>query len=187
MVLYQTVEDRNNPDYIEDNAPFKCDKKSAWLGIGYYFWDTFLDNAHWWGETVYGKNEYVISEYFYNYSHEQCFDLHGNMEHIQYFHEIVKFLEEEKLLNDKTTVPWIIEYIKRSTDFLNKYEAIRVYGHYSKSSTITLKIYFSTKDRKNQFLELNPAVQLCLFNKTSLNFSRGKIIFPTKYISDYVL
>lgn len=34
--LYQTVEDRDNPDYVLENGPFKC-ISNAWLGDGYYF------------------------------------------------------------------------------------------------------------------------------------------------------
>ncbi len=62
MVLYQTVSDRDNADYIEDNAPFRCERKDAWLGEGYYFWDTLIKNAHWWGEIAY-NNEYVITKF----------------------------------------------------------------------------------------------------------------------------
>ena len=54
--LYQTLEDRSNIDYVEENGPFICRRNSAWLGIGYYYWDTFVDNAHLWGEKIYKKN-----------------------------------------------------------------------------------------------------------------------------------
>ena len=39
-IIYQTVEDRGNPDYVEQHGPFICTNKNAWLGEGYYFWDT---------------------------------------------------------------------------------------------------------------------------------------------------
>lgn len=51
--LYQTVEDRNNPSEIETEGPFLCVRNNAWLGRGYYFWDTFVELAHWWGNTIY--------------------------------------------------------------------------------------------------------------------------------------
>lgn len=44
-ILYQTVEDRNNPDDVEQHGPFLCTNKMAWLGHGYYFWDTFINLA----------------------------------------------------------------------------------------------------------------------------------------------
>ena len=34
---YQTLENRNNPDKIEEQGPFLCSHKNAWLGKGYYF------------------------------------------------------------------------------------------------------------------------------------------------------
>ena len=58
-ILYQTLDDNDNADYVEQNAPFPCDRKNSWLGTGYYFWDTFIENAHWWGEVNY-KNSYII-------------------------------------------------------------------------------------------------------------------------------
>lgn len=36
-IIYQTVEDRENPDYVEQHGPFICTNKNAWLGEGYYF------------------------------------------------------------------------------------------------------------------------------------------------------
>ena len=36
---YQTLENRSNPDQIEEQGPFLCRHKNAWLGEGYYFWD----------------------------------------------------------------------------------------------------------------------------------------------------
>ena len=60
---YQTLENRNNPDKIEEQGPFLCSHKNAWLGKGYYFWDSFIENAHWWGQKgARYKNGYVICE-----------------------------------------------------------------------------------------------------------------------------
>lgn len=185
MVLYQTIEDRNNPDQIEANAPFKCLRKDAWLGHGYYFWDTFIENAHWWGKTNYSQKGYVILKFICEDNYVNLFDLHGNMNHVKYFKDIVNLLHKQGLLNSGTTVAWIIEYLKKHTDFAEQYEAIRIYGHYSKSLNNTEKRFFS-KNRLHYF-ELTPAVQLCLFNKNSLNLKEGEIIFPSEYVSDIVI
>ena len=187
MVLYQTVEDRNNPDYIESNAPFLCDRKDAWLGAGYYFWDTFLENAHWWGKTVYKENGYVVLMFTCDFDAEKCFDLHGNLQHLKDFREIAEEFKKQNLLDRRATVAMVIELLKRETDFGEKFEAIRVYGHYSQKSDTILKIFFSKNRLHKQYLELTPAVQLCLFEKTSLNLRDGEIVYPTRYISDYVL
>ena len=187
MVLYQTVEDRNNPDYIEANAPFQCNRKDAWLGMGYYFWDTFLENAHWWGKTNYQKNGYVIVEFTSAFVSDKCFDLQGNMEHVKYLKEISEFFRSQKLLNNNDTVAMLIECLKNNTDFETRYEAIRIYGHYSKSLNTITKMLFTKKQYSKQFFEFTPAVQLCLFRKSSLNLNVGKIVHPTNYISDFVI
>ncbi|MDD4698439.1 MAG: hypothetical protein PHR52_13000 [Fermentimonas sp.] len=184
MVLFHTIEDRDNPDQIESHAPFKCIRNDAWLGDGYYFWDTFIENAHWWGKKV-KPGGYVILEYQCDSNSNKLFDLQGNMNHVSQFKEIVELLRKQRLLNEKTTVPWVIEYLKKKTDFATIYEAIRIYGHYSKSYSTTVKMLFSKN--KSHYLELTPAVQLCLFDKKSLNLSIGKIVYPPKYLNENVV
>lgn len=182
MILYHTVEDRDNPDEVEANAPFLCDRKTAWLGQGYYFWDTFIENAHWWGKTVY-SNGYIIVEYSCVFQSEKCFDLQGNMEHVKIFNETIEFLEEKGLFNKKsTTVAQVIEFMKKGTDFESVYEGIRIYGHGSKPSKA---VYFNLT--KPQYFNSTPAVQLCLFRKSSLGLSVGKIIYPAHYNIGYMI
>jgi hypothetical protein len=41
---YHTQEDRG--EIL--NAPIKCISDKAWLGDGYYFWES-IEDAHWWG------------------------------------------------------------------------------------------------------------------------------------------
>lgn len=187
MVLYQTVENLNNPDYIDGNAPFKCINENAWLGVGYYFWDTFLENAHWWGKTNYNINGYVIVRFECNDKSDRLFDLHGDMEHVKYFKEFIEEFQKNKILGSNPTVPMIIECLKKNTSFEKKFDAIRVYGHYSKSMDVTMKMLFSKKTNSRQYFELTPAVQLCLFRKTSLNLRERKIVYPSNYISDIVI
>lgn len=55
--LFQAVKDLDNPDEIEQNGPFKCRREDAWLGEGYYFWDSFVELAHWWGRESLGNAE----------------------------------------------------------------------------------------------------------------------------------
>lgn len=62
--IYQTLEDKDNDEEIERHGPYFCSvyeidgspkkgSKEPWLGGGYYFWDTRINDAHWWGRTVY--------------------------------------------------------------------------------------------------------------------------------------
>ena len=182
MALYQTVEDRNNPDEVEANAPFYCNEKNAWLGMGYYFWDTFIQNAHWWGSWKY-KNGYVIVEFTCKPKFtKSCFDLHGNMEQVQYFNEIIDYLKQQNLCSDKTTVAVVIEFLKKTTDFLSRFNSIRAYGHNSKSNMDIIPFVCGGR----HFLDLTPAVQVCVFEKNSEILSEGKIVHPTNYVAGYL-
>lgn len=187
MILYQTVEDRDNPEHIELNAPFICDRTDAWLGEGYYFWDTLIDNAHWWGKTVYKQKGHVVLKFICDSINERCFDLHGNLEHLKYFNEIADFLKKEELVNKHTTVEWMIEYLKQKADLDKRYDGIRVYGHYSRSGHKTVKMFFKKDPRSIQYLELTPPVQLCLFRKDSFNLQPGVIVYPSHYVSGTVV
>ncbi len=182
MILYHTVEDRSNPDEIITDAPFVCKRENAWLGEGYYFWDTFIDNAHWWGESVYSG--YVIVEFSCNFS-DRCFDLLGNMEHLADFNKMVEALKREGLISKITTVAQVIAFLKSKTDLEKAFDAIRVYGHNSKSNKTIQAVFFN--QIKNQYLDCMPAVQLCLFRRDSLGLSAGKIVFPNHYNPDYLV
>ena len=187
MILYQTVEDRDNPEQIKSKAPFLCDRTDAWLGEGYYFWDTLIENAHWWGETVYKQKGHVVLKFLCDSINEKCFDLHGNLEHLNNFNEISDALEKEGLINKSTTVAWVIQYLKLNADLDKRYDGIRVYGHNSKSRHKTIKMLFRQGRNSNQYLELAPPVQLCLFRKDSFNLQSGVIVYPSHYVSGTVV
>ena len=185
MILYQTVEDRYNPEQIKLNAPFLCDRTDAWLGEGYYFWDTLIENAHWWGKTVYKQKGYVVLKFLCDSINERCFDLHGNLEHLKYFNEIVSFLKNEGAVNNSTTVSMIIEFLKENASLDKKYDGIRVYGHRSRHKT--MKMFFKQAPNSKQYLEFEPPVQLCLFRKDSFNLQPGLIVYPSHYVSGTVV
>jgi hypothetical protein len=73
--IYQTLENRGNLDFIENNGPFICKRNNAWLGTGYYFWESFIENAHWWGKECNNyPNGYVICKAIYTENEEKCFN-----------------------------------------------------------------------------------------------------------------
>ena len=56
--IYQTLEDRDNYEYVKKHGPLFCHErysngnlkkgiKEPWLGPGYYFWDTRIEDAQW--------------------------------------------------------------------------------------------------------------------------------------------
>ncbi len=190
--IYQTLEDRDNPDYIEENAPFKCNWKNAWLGEGYYFWDTFIENAHWWGEIRYQRHNssYVICEGTCHFDTNQCFDLVGDTEHMIEFSEAIEFLKSKKLVNNETTVARILSFIKSKIKGF-KYKAIRVYGintiseHREKNNKFVFRLIF--EHSKHQYLDYKPAIQICIFNKGTMGLSKMQIVYPDEYIMDYLI
>jgi len=186
-ILYQTLENRKNPEIIEKNGPFLCNWENTWLGDGYYFWDSFINNAHWWGkEARKYKDGYIICKSICDYNSIDCFDLVGNTEHLQLLLEAFNTLSSYGLSNDKTTVKRVIEFLKDELKIF-KYQAIRVNGILSKSlkSKYNFNLPFDTLTPP--YLDLYPPIQICLYTKQSLNLRDYKIIFPKEYCSEQVV
>jgi hypothetical protein len=188
---YQTLEDRDIHK-VETDGPFPCNFKTAWLGRGYYFWDSFIDNAHWWGTDVACyKNGYIICESTYVLDETKCFNLVDNPDHLNNFNSTRKILTEQGLyIQGETTVARIIEHIKNVLKIFT-YEAIRVYGvnsinFNSQYSNRTILVYKEGKI-SYQYLDSTPAIQICFFNKSSLNRKGFKIIHPAEYSEDYLV
>jgi len=187
-VIYQTLEDRNNADIIESDGPFKCNNNQAWLGSGYYFWESFIENAHWWGRECNSySNGYVICKANYNLDQEFCFNLIDNPDHIKNFQKTIRLLKEKGLYNNKTTVSRIIYYLK-DTLKLFKYDATRVYGVHSKNKNSKYTFSLPFKSHGAQYLDLLPAIQICFYSKKNNLYLRNyQIIFPDKYIEDFLV
>ena len=183
LTLYQTLEDRDNPDYIENNGPFSCKTKSAWLGEGYYFWDTHIELGHWWGDTNHKTNGYVICRAYGNLD-ETCWDLHGNGSHRLQFETICKQMIKEGIANpDSILVPNVIAFLKKIRKF--PFKAIRALGMGSISlnqteGSIVFKMKFIESNKS--FLDLRPPIQLCLLEKRALSLKDYLIVFPEQYV-----
>jgi len=187
--VYQTLEDRGNPDYVEQNGPFKCERKNAWLGDGYYFWDSFVDNAHWWGaEGACYRNDYMICKSTYLLDEEKCFNLIDNALHFKMYNDTKQLMKDKGLYKENsTTVARIIEHIKNTLNIF-KYEGIRVYGINSKSfsSPYSNRTIFD-KNHNNKYLDTLPAIQICFYKANSLNLKGFKLIHPPEYTDDYLV
>lgn len=177
-ILFQTLADRDNADFVEANAPFLCQNAKAWLGNGYYFWDTFIENAHWWGEQVHFR-KYIICKFRCDFD-DNCFDLVGNTEHMLAFGALLNELQQKlKIDLDNTTVRKILELFKKNIGF--DFEAIRVSGINSKSgSNYIYRLKFNPD--KPQYLDYKPAIQICIFTKNGLNLRDCEIVYPEEYV-----
>lgn len=187
--IYQTLDDRNNPDVIESEGPFKCRSNTSWLGDGYYFWDTFEELAHFWGKKS-GYNNYVVCKAEADLSENICYDLFGNLKHIKEFRNIIDFMESEGLLDDKTTVKRIIEFMRKKGSF--QHHAIRVFGINTISNSednkdFILRFKFIDHKVSHQYLDMIPAVQVCIYNCIKVSLNNYRIIYPDIYVEGYVI
>lgn len=182
--IYQTLTDRDNPDYILDNGPFKCNHHNAWLGTGYYFWDTFIENAHWWGKDWLNQ-PYIICEAKISIDEDSCFDLVGNTNHMLEFENALNFLKTKKIANSSSNVAKIINYLKTINTF--NYSCVRVNGINSKSRHLQPNYQLKFETNRTAHLEYKPPIQFCVFNFDKLDFKDYKIIYPDYYTDDYVI
>ncbi|MDE5708502.1 MAG: hypothetical protein K2I32_03490 [Alistipes sp.] len=182
VTVYQTLTDKGNPDQIEAEGPFICNKRDAWLGRGYYFWEYSIDNAHWWGKEKL-QTSYVICQATY-VRDEKCLDLVDNPEHFSLLHEIVEIMKEKGLYKtEETTVARIIEYLRRIGKF--PFEATRVPGTGSRKRESECSNIILFKSRHPAFLDLCPPYQICFYSKKALQLSGYKIVYPEAYMAGY--
>lgn len=176
--IYQTLEDRNNDSEIETHGPYFCslhdDKgqikhgiKTPWLGEGYYFWDTRKEDAQWWGEIIYNKNQkgYVICHTTYDAQSSLLYDLVGNLSAFDEFVAIASRIKEKKNLK-RISFPYVLKYLKENnTNFT--YKAVRVCPTLNNSDGPN--IIFPYQEGKTPIrLGKIGKVQICFFDKTLL-------------------
>jgi hypothetical protein len=186
--VYQTLDDLGNPDEIENHGPYRCDRKNAWLGVGFYFWESFIQNAHWWGNSNYKVNGYIICEAIYTKDENKCFNLIDDEIHIKMFNDAKSLMLKEGLyVQNVTTVARVIHYL-RTTLKIFTYEAIRVYGVNSKSiNSDYSNISIFNSYHIQQYLDTNPAIQICFYRNNSLDLRNYKVIYPAYYNDDYLV
>jgi hypothetical protein len=174
---YQTLEDRDNIDYIETEGPFDCKRNDAWLGLGYYFWDTNMDWAIDWGEFAYTINnkEFLIASCKIDLS-KDCFDLYGNVMCNQAFVEVNETLKKSDKFKGKEPpkVSEIIEYLKFKKIF--PYKSIRTADMHYK------KVIINFGGKRNEHTILNQRVQICVIEKKDVLLRPFSVIYPEKYL-----
>lgn len=185
-LIYQTLQDKENADEVESNGPYYCNWNNSWLGKGYYFWDSFIENAHWWGETHCSGN-YMICQALVDLGENNCFDLVGNTNHLNDFGNSIDFMKKQGLISENTTASRVLEFMKENNLFL-EYTAIRAYGINSKGKSYepNYRIIFEV-DNKIHYLPYKPEIQLCLLSFKNLNFRDYRIIYPDIYNPDYAV
>jgi hypothetical protein len=190
LILYQTLDDKGNPDDVESEGPFICKREHSWLGNGYYFWDAHIELGHWWGELNvrqgFYKDGYIICK-ANAILDSSCWDLYGNGLYRKEFDKICKLLIDENVTTkSKLLVSHVIEYLKKKSLF--KYKAIRMLGVNTISSNSSLyffRVPFVNHKQNNQYFDVYPPVQICLIEKSALSLKNYSIVFPDEYIETY--
>lgn len=186
-IIYQTLEDRGNPDNVELNGPFKCNRKDAWLGFGYYFWESFIENAHWWGQECINFNGgYIICQAEYDQIDELCFNLVDNPEHLKMLDDSIDLLQKKELIDSETTFSRLIAYLKEELGIFN-FEAIRANPVNSRSLKSNFSNLVKFKKGAPQYIDMYPTIQICFYKKDSLNLRNYRVIFPNEYNEGYLV
>lgn len=176
IILYQTLEDIGNYDEVEQNGPFAGKRKSSWLGVGFYFWDTHIELAHWWGNMAYGKfnKEYMICKAF-GVLDGACWDLIGNGIHRNEFALVCERFSQE-FPSEKILVPKIIMYLIKNGGM--SYRAIRALpmNTIKVLSKFTKRILFV--DWNESYYDAYPPIQVCLLDKKALSLHKYHVVFP---------
>lgn len=191
LTVYQTLKNKDNADYVESHGPFICNWTNAWLGEGYYFWEAFIDHAHWWGKARCNGN-YFICESNCVKTETNCFDLVGDTDHMTIFSEAVDQMAKRGLKNAKTTVPRILHFLKFDSKVFH-YDATRAVGFTSiseeNSPEYIKKLLFEPikSDKVAHYINYRPPIQICFYRKDSMELNGYKVIFPYEYMEGYVL
>jgi hypothetical protein len=169
--IYQTLENRGNDYEVEKHGPYLCKEynsngskkqgiKAPWLGEGYYFWDTRMTDAQWWGDTVYKQNGYIICKTTYDQHSSLLYDLVGVTKLFDDFVACAEYIKKQRGL-PKITFSVVLAYLKEHTHFA--YKAIRVYPFplkYKETGVVFPK--------EKVILSKAEKIQICFFDKTLL-------------------
>ena len=151
-------------------TPIRCSTSDARLGYGYYFWDSIIDAAHWWGEKHYRGN-YIICRSFYDAHSDRCFDLKGNLDHIAQLKDCADTLRAEG--RQDFTLAEVLEALRKvCPEFDDLYWAIRaefikVGAPPDKKLDITVSSRSREKGRTT-VIHCGNRVQLCVTNRAFL-------------------
>ena len=182
ITIYQTIQDTGNPDKIEQDGPIFCSANDAWLGKGYYFWESNISNAHWWGKEHLRGNYIICSA---NYEKDSnCFDLIDNPIHRKLMEGAIDEMQDKGLyINGQTTVARIISFLRGIGVF--KFSSTRAYaiGCRRANSDYDNRIKFNQNNIA--YLDLRPLYQICFYTKTVIN--DYKIVYPDYYVDGYVI
>lgn len=180
---HHTCEKTGGFEKVLNDAPFfseylpgkENEKKSPYLGSGYYFWEYDLKQAKKWGEQHY-NNIYFVVEGIIHTTDENFLDLVGDRKHIEYFLSLCKMLMPKNIQINEWEIGRIIEFFKR----INKINAT-IFPF----SVLRAQDYNYIKNKQLQFdfrggiswTYLDPRHIFCIINLNNLILSGKKIVY----------
>ena len=173
--LYQTVTDKGNPEHVNKIGPFKS-KTSHWLGEGYYFWDSLLDRAHWWGKT-HCHGQYMICQACAEVNDGAYLDLAGNMLQLKQFEkwfDVIRKMHNEH----EVTVSFAIEKLRRDDNF--PFQAVRALSEKCGGDNRVNYVCYH-----DSYLNLSPPMQICIYSRDRVKDYH--VIFPDTYVATGVI
>ncbi|MBF1311941.1 MAG: hypothetical protein HXN06_02310 [Porphyromonadaceae bacterium] len=185
--LYQAIDGGRN---AVPEVPIYCSTSEARLGWGYYFWDSLIHAAHWWGRTHYRDN-YIICQSFYDAHSDRYFDLVGDLTHREMLRECADELRKRK--QEDFSLAEVLELLKIvRPQFKELYWAIRAEAvnkryldgkldiplYKGKSSSCEeTDISFAHGDRR-LVVSCSQRVQVCVMNLAFLLEGEYRSVYP---------
>lgn len=169
--IFQTLEYRGNETEVEQHGPYFCSAhypngsmktgiKEPWLGEGYYFWDTRINDARWWGNEVYKRKGYIICRTLYDQYSPLLFDLLGIASHFDEFVECANYIKKQTN-TEKLKVAVVLSYLKNHASF--DYKAIRVWPNPKNYKDIGIEF-----PGEKMMVGSMDKIQICFFDNTLL-------------------
>lgn len=170
------MEDRNNVDYVEAYGPFPGDIRDRWLGKGYYFWDTFISSAHYWGKVSYGNKNYIIAKSDVSLSPEQVLNLQEPADLLKFtsWRDIYAKTFPKSLV----TIEKVLTHAEKIMGSSFPYIAIRAQFHDSINNR-NYQDRISPNGRA--YLDLKPPIQICIKDRSIIGKDNFKVIYPVNY------
>lgn len=174
--LYQTLKGSGSRKMIESNGPFECTRSDAWLGHGCYFWETFIEYAHWWGEKSH-EGSYIICRTHLSIPKDSLYDLEDT-ETLKEFNELRSELEKT-YPGKELKFSFVLEYCKKIKVIEHKAIRARFIGAIKECDKENDGHYVCIKPGgfHRYRLDTMPQVQVCIMDRSCVGKDNYKVIY----------
>ncbi len=150
-------------------------KVEPWLGEGFYFWESFIENAEEWGIRHYKKRQksYQILKACYEEQAVHCLNLIDNAEQIKEFNDAVALVENEAGVRMHSFYQRITMLRKYAPKYFGKFSCVRIFPC---GGMVIGKIPFTEKMQKVAYYTPIPPIQVCFWKNEPKKFIQVKIV-----------